>query len=451
MKAMTTHIHLCGILVAMLIAPFAGVAAAQGSPAGEEPKGAKGLATLIAAIPPQEQEDHMMKPKHKDACELYEIWQHHARINGDIPGALVGELAAAVKQFIKYNPSWRTVPKLNEILSRLDSTRDWKPAAAIALLDEVALVQDSPLSMNMRHPRALRTVRVPGGMQSISNGEALPKKFADAPWGETQPNGLRAAWLLEPGAAEHRMDTALKERLIVQNNGSVAVMVRVPTWHQGGVNGVKARDATGVEVRVSAIHWTTRAMLVPVRLMPGEVIEINAPGVGLGEDAGSGPWAGPRVGFKVLAKPGDEITLTHSPIPLDGSGVGRSEHAPHVVGAGWWLAHIKARLSRELPLPADTAERTHLLERAVRELFTVAPTAEEIAAFTADQTPGALDALAKRLAERPDVVEFAGSLPTAPVKFRVLPADSAADITPRVVLGPGEYHGGKSLANIRQK
>ena len=448
---MTTHIHLCGILVAMLIAPFAGVAAAQGSPAGEEPKGAKGLATLIAVIPPQEQEDHMMKPKHKDARALYEIWQHHARINGDIPGALVGELAAAVKQFIKYNPSWRTVPKLNEILSRLDSTRDWKPAAAIALLDEVALVQDSPLSMNMRHPRALRTVRVPGGMQSISNGEALPKKFADAPWGETQPNGLRAAWLLEPGAAEHRMDTALKERLIVQNNGSVAVMVRVPTWHQGGVNGVKARDATGVEVRVSAIHWTTRAMLVPVRLMPGEVIEINAPGVGLGEDAGSGPWAGPRVGFKVLAKPGDEITLTHSPIPLDGSGVGRSEHAPHVVGAGWWLAHIKARLSRELPLPADTAERTHLLERAVRELFTVAPTAEEIAAFTADQTPGALDALAKRLAERPDVVEFAGSLPTAPVKFRVLPADSAADITPRVVLGPGEYHGGKSLANIRQK
>ncbi|MFN0128482.1 MAG: biopolymer transporter ExbD, partial [Verrucomicrobiales bacterium] len=71
--------------------------------------------------------------------------------------------------------------------------------------------------------------------------------------------------------------------------------------------------------------------------------------------------------------------------------------------------------------------------------FATAPTAEEIAAFAADQTPGALDALAKRLDERPNTVEFAGKLPPAPVKFRVLAADPAADKTPRVVLGPGEY------------
>jgi hypothetical protein len=39
----------------------------------------------------------------------YEIWQRYARANGDIPGALVGELAAAVNQFIKDNPTWVTL------------------------------------------------------------------------------------------------------------------------------------------------------------------------------------------------------------------------------------------------------------------------------------------------------------------------------------------------------
>ena len=271
---------------------------------------------------------------------------------------------------------------------------------------------------------------------TIRNGEALPKKYADVTWGEEQPNGLRAAWVLEPSAAEHRIGTALKARLLVQNRGQVPVMLQVPTWHQGWV---KASDAKGAEVEVSGIEWTTMAQLIPVRLGPGEFIEINTPGVGLGPRAGMGPWAGPRVGSNVLAKPGDELTLTHSPVPLDGSEVGVSEDDPHVFGPGWWLAHIKARLNRELPLPADAAERTRLLDRAVRELFATAPTAEETAAFVADKTPDALDALAKRLAARTDVVSFSGKLPTAPAKFRVLDADANADKQPRVVLGPGEY------------
>ena len=119
------------------------------------------------------------------------------------------------------------------------------------------------------------------------------------------------------------------------------------------------------------------ALLNTVRLGPGEYIEINTPGVGIGPRAGMGPWAGPRVGSNVLAKPGDELALTYSLVPLDGSEVGVSEDDPHVSGPGWWLAHIKTRLNRELPLPADAAERTRLLDRAMRELFATAPSAEE--------------------------------------------------------------------------
>ena len=365
-------------------------------------------------------------PKHKDARALYEDWQRYARANGDIPGALVGELAAAVKTFIKYNPTWETVPKLNAILPRLDATHDWKSADSIALLDEVAGVQDSPLKVAAE--RATRG--------TIRKGEALPKKFADAPWGDAQPNGLRAAWVLEPIAAEHRIGAALKARLLVWNSGAVSVSLQMPTFHQGGV---KARDATDAEVQVSGISWTTRALLVPVRLAPGDYIEIRTPGVGIGPRAGMGPWAGPRIGSNVLAKAGDELTLTHGLVPLDGSEVGVSQDDPHVSGPGWWLAHIKTRLNRELPLPADAAERTRLLDRALRELFATAPTAEETAEFIADKTPDALDALAKRLVARVDVVSFSGKLPTAPVKFSVLAADANADKQPRVVLGPGEY------------
>lgn len=378
-----------------------------------------------ASVPPQEREDIALKPKHKDARELYEIWQRHARANGDIPGALVGELATAVKTFIGYNPTWETLPKLNALLPRLDATHDWKPADVIALLDEVPGIQDSPLKSapwkGMRH--------------TIRQGEALPKRFADAPWGDAQ-NGLRAAWVLEPDAAEHRLGEAVKARLLVQNQWPVPVMLQVPTWYQGWV---KASDAKDVEVEVSGIEWTTLAQLVPVRLAPGEYIEIRTPGIGFGPRAGMGPWAGPRVGSNVLAKAGDELTLTHGLVPLDGSEVGVSEDDPHVSGPGWWLAHIKARLNRELPLPTDAADRTRLLDRAVRELFATAPSAEETAEFIADKTPGALDALAKRLATRVDLVSFSGKLPTAPAKFRVLAADPNAHKQPRVVLGPGEY------------
>ena len=362
-------------------------------------------------------------PKHKNARTLYESWQRLARANGDIPGALVGELAAAVRQFIKYNPTWETVPKLNAILPRLDATRDWTAAETIALLDELAAVKDSPLLMASWRERPLR------------KGEKLPEKFADAEW-RGAPGGLRVAWVLEPGRAEHRIGAALKARLLVWNPGAVAVVLQVPTFHQGGVT---ASDAKGAEVEVEGISFLTLAESVPVRLAPGEFIEINTPGVGIGERAGREPWAGPSVGFNVLAKPGTDITLSHSPVPLDGNEVGMREDDPHVVGPGWWLAYIKSRLARQLPLPADAAERTRLLDRAVRDLFAAAPTAEETAAFTADDAPDALAKLTARLQAKPRVEPFSGKLPTGETKFRVIAADPNAAKAPRTANSPGRY------------
>ncbi len=236
-------------------------------------EGAEKFAALIAATPPQEREDILMKPQHKDARELYEIWQRHARANGDIPGALIGELAAAVRQFINYNPTYETVPQLNALLPRLDARRDWKPVDIIALLDEMAELKSAPFDMASWNQRPLRS------------GDKLPQKFADAAW-RGASDGLRVAWMLQPTAAEYRIGTALSARLLVWNSGAVAVVLQVPTFHQGDV---KATDAEGAMVEVSAVEWLTLGDSIPVRLRQGEYIEINTPGVGLGPRASAEP------------------------------------------------------------------------------------------------------------------------------------------------------------------
>jgi hypothetical protein len=73
------------------------------------------------------------------------------------------------------------------------------------------------------------------------------------------------------------------------------------------------------------------------------------------------------------------------------------------------------------------------------DIFGVAPTAEEIAAFTADNTPDALAKLTARLQTQPRIEPFTGKLPTGETKFRVLAADPNAAKAPRTATAPGRY------------
>ncbi len=387
----------------------------------------------VAAVP---------APMHKDARSLYEIWLRHARGNGDIPGAMVGELAGGVRRFVRYNPTWKTVPTLNALLPRLDGTRDWKPAEAISLLDEIAAIQDSPLSM----------VTGDEDDRVIVTGKPLPKELADKEWlwgwGKADASGLRIAWDLQPRdprlqlsieegyLSTVRLGTALKGRLLVHNSGDKPVVLRVPTWYQGRVTAVDKDQKT---IEIPGISWTTLSSLVTHRLAPGDYVVIRAPGIGFGKDAGHGPWAGPRVGWNVMAKPGDRVPLTLKPVPFDGSEVGRREDRPFEDGPNWWPGFIKARFARELPLPATAAERARMLERALRELFDSAPSDEERDGFGKVSDEKSLAAFAEKLAQRPGIVSFAGSLAPARAWFSIAEADPNADKQPRVVLGPGEY------------
>ena len=60
-------------------------------------------------------------------------------------------LAESVKTFIKNNPTWETTPQLEKMLPRFDASHDWTGPDGVALLDELAAVQTTPISMALDH------------------------------------------------------------------------------------------------------------------------------------------------------------------------------------------------------------------------------------------------------------------------------------------------------------
>jgi len=99
--------------------------------------------------------------------------------------------------------------------------------------------------------------------------------------------------------------TPLKSRILFHNSGQKAVVFRTREWHQSG--GHKARDAKGAEIPVESVDWTRIAWLVPFRLEPGEFVEAEAAGIGVGANKDDGDWQGTRVGAWIGAKAGEVL------------------------------------------------------------------------------------------------------------------------------------------------
>ena len=165
----------------------------------------------------------------------------------------------------------------------------------------------------------------------------------------------------------------------------------------------------------------TRAPLVTYHLDPDRFIELTSSGIGIGgmrqfnlEGADIVSW--------IKAKEGDEVTLTPGPMPLSDW----NEDSALVDEPRWWLDFVTTRLKLASPLPSDAAERTQLLEVTLRDLFQSRATPEEIATFVADREPNALESLANRLAHRPGLKPFSGSLQSGPTRFRVIAPDSGS-------------------------
>jgi beta-lactamase regulating signal transducer with metallopeptidase domain len=376
------------------------------------------------------------QPKDKSGQALINVWRHHARGNGNIPGGLVDRLGAKVKEFIRLNigdgfgnPHAR---KMEALVGRFDAARDWTPAEVVALMDDIAAITPIPLITTMDESTE----------RTFKNGEPLPPELADAPWGNAQPDGLRMAWLLEPRASEHRLGTALRSRILFHNAGKDTVVFRARTWHQSGHH--QARDAKGADIQIKSTHWTTIGQIVPFRLEPGEYVEVIGAGIGVGPNENDEDWQNTRVGSWIAAKAGDEVSFKPDSIPTsDGNDESRLNTGPR-----WWLDFINTHLAQDLPLPADDEERSRLVYRAGLELFGTPLSAEEIAAFVSDHQPSALDSLAKRLAQRPGLSAFSGVLTSGPTRFRVLPADPDAAKRPRTASNPGRYTLGENAVLV---
>ena len=324
-------------------------------------------------------------PQNPKAQELFKVWLYHARVNGKVPGGHIARLGERVQEFVRGNLADKAgepyAKKMEPLVSRLDGTRDWQPAEASALLSDIAAVSDSPLVVGLEETAAAK----------IEGGPSLRKELENAPWGETLPNGLRMACLLEPSAAEYRLGTLLKMRILIHNTGKEAVLFRARSWHHIGL---KARDAQGAEIEVESVTRFTRAPLVTYHLDPDRFIELTSPGIGIG-GMRQFNFEGADIVSWIKAKEGDEVTLTPGPIPLSDW----NEDPALVDEPSWWLDFVTTRLKLASPLPSDAAERTQLLEVTLRDLFQSRATPEEIATFVADREPNALESLANRLAQ----------------------------------------------------
>lgn len=347
---------------------------------------------------------HGRVPKHPDARRLFTNWNQGVRWDRTIPGGLISQLAASIRQFTEFNPTARVTPQLKKQLDRLDTSRDWDAHKTVALLDEVAAIHASPIQALLEMERE----------RTIVAGKPLPKELKVAPWGDVQPNGLRLAWLLDPQSKEHRLGTRLKSRILIHNSGKKDVIFRTRNWHQHSSH--KATDAKGAALTVSSIRSTLRTHTVPYRLRPGEFVEIPAAGIGVGsrDQVPKGEF----VGAWINAKPGDEVTFRPATVSLSN---GRRSTA--LIGEeSWWYGLVKARLDRKKPAPSDDEVRRRLVYQVSLDLFGTSLAAEYTKDFLADRKPGALDRLAERLALHERLTPYTGSLKSGSTNFRVLPA-----------------------------
>jgi hypothetical protein len=375
----------------------------------------------------QGREQAAMKPKHEYAQSLFRKWQARARTDGKIPGALIGHVAKEIDSFLKQYPADKKSSKLAALHPRLDASHDWTPAEAIALLDDITEISTAPVSW-ADLPMEFSAMRM------LQRGQPLPAELANAAWGPPRANGLRAAWLLEPRAEHYPLGSVLKARVLFHNAGKAPVVFTTETWHQEDKH--SARDVKGVEITVKATWYSGITPTATYRLAPGEYCEVLGHGLAIGAGAYEEEFSTGAVGAIIEAKEGDDVTLSHSVDAAQGRWTKPDDPKDP---AGLWNRVVAERVANEAPMPQAAADRAQLIRRVTLDLFGEAATAEEVAAFTADNAPDALAKLTARLQERPRTEPWTGKLPTGETKFRVIAADLNAAKAPRSANSPGRY------------
>lgn len=390
-------------------------------PAIREQAAADALAKQIAAIPPQARGTPILEPQHEFARVLFRNWQANARTDGKIPGGLIGSVARQVDTFIKEFPNDEKAPRLTALRPRLDTSRDWSPADVVALLDDITAISSAPVNW-------ARSVGEMDEIRGLKRGRPLPVELVNAAWGAPAKNGLRAAWLPEPQAAKYPLGSILKCRVVLHNTGIVPVVFTTEMWSQ--IDRPTARDAQGVEIKVSGVHYMGIPLTPTYRLAPDEYCDIPAHGIAIGAGKYIEEFSTGSVGRVIEAKEGDEVHLTHT--------IASFRQTVRQGGPGG-LGIVEARVVREAPLPASAADREQLIRRVTLDVLGEQPTNTDVVAFVTDQSPDALDKLTTRLQRTLNNQAFFGELKTGETTFLVTAVDPNAAKAPRTAIRPGRY------------
>src|SRR5262249_27570134 len=257
----------------------------------------------------------------------------------------------------------------------------------------------------------------------IHPGKPLPDELAKAPWGKPAENGLRTAWLLEPRAETQALDTVMKSRVLFHNSGKAPVCFATEDWVQLGEH--KAKDADGKDISVWAISRMGMRLRMNFRLAPGEYAEVAGHGIGVGSHKTASEQSIYIVGCWIEAKEGDNVTFAPGKVPVSFQTWRDNEGLKNSVTV--WQEMIAKRVMQESPMPAAAADRELLLRRVMKDFPGTAPTAEETAAFVADNGKEALPGLIKSLQTRCGPMHFAGELSGGETKFRVTAAAPKKD------------------------
>ncbi|MBL8891242.1 MAG: DUF1549 domain-containing protein [Planctomycetaceae bacterium] len=408
--------------------------------ASEPNTSASGDVEVVAVVPTAD-ETKPVEPSREQAKSLFQKWSQRARTDGKIPGALIGQLASKIDEFVTQYPNDAGAKQFAQMRSRLDSSRDWPPSDVAVLLDEIEAITSAPigwLDMSMEFD----------SFRTIQPGQPLPDDLKAVAWGPAAENGLRAAWLLDLESSEkpnakkddsaissYPLGSVLKVRVLFHNSGDKPVVFRTETWHQS--DRLTVHDAQGAEIKTSGTWYTGITPLVIYRLMPGQYCEVSAPGVGIGAGDYVDERSTGRLGVVIEAQSGDEVSLSCLVDAAQGISFSRPEDPsgqPEL-----WKKMVADRIGSEAPLPQNAADREQLLKRVMLDLTGVAPTTEELTQFVANTSPQALDDLVARIQAIAPIEPWTGKLPTGTTKFRVADADPKAATRPRLATAPGRY------------
>jgi beta-lactamase regulating signal transducer with metallopeptidase domain/biopolymer transport protein ExbD len=241
----------------------------------------------------------LANPRHEQTAALLKLWRKEFKDAPALPATAMQRLAAQVKEYIERYPG-EPAQKMKAQLPAMEGDSPWTWDAAQELIDSLCDAATAPAGWLQLQEEFRSFDRVKPGQRWSA------EQLAKLPFGDTDASGLRAAWIFDPMQDSYATGSVLKCRILFHNNGKEPVGFRTDQWHQEDRWIVK--NAAGEEVKVKTVRYTGITPWQKVRLEPGEVFEVKAHGVGIGEGKYGESYSTGAIGAEIPAKPGDELT-----------------------------------------------------------------------------------------------------------------------------------------------